>query len=100
MQLRFFTFWQSHSQLLDVIRDNDLRNLLLERTNAMIDRMKVNSEPVEFAQDQVEYFIAQGLMTTVLRWHHYGFRSTPEQMADVFGNLLEATGASVSRLLL
>ena len=100
VQLRFFTFWQFHSRLLDVIRDNDLRNLLLERTNAMVDRMKENSEPLEFAQDQVEYFIAQGLMTTVLRWHHYGFRSTPEQMAAVFGNLLEATGASVSRLLL
>jgi AcrR family transcriptional regulator len=50
--------------------------------------------------EQVEYFVAHGLMTTVLRWHRFGFQSTPEEMAKVFGRLLASTDASMARLLL
>ena len=100
IQLRFFRFWKGHSLFLDAIRDNGLENLLLERTTAIVDRMKENTVPGSFAQDQVEYFVAHGLMTTVLRWHHYGFRSSPEEMAAVFGRLLGKTELPVDRLLL
>lgn len=100
VQLRFFTFWKEHKNLLDVIRDNDLQYLLLDRTSAMVDRMKENTEAVSFARDQVEYFIAHGLMTTVLRWHDHDFKSNPEEMAEVFGSLLGSAGVSLSRLLL
>lgn len=100
VQLRFFSFWKEHSVLLDVIRDNGLRYLLLDRTTVIVDRMKENSEPESFARDQVEYFIAYGLMTTVLRWHHYGLHSSPEEMAEVFGKLLDHSDVSINRLLL
>lgn len=100
VQLRFFRFWMEHSALLDAIRDNGLRYLLLDRTTVIVDRMKENTESGSFARDQAEYFIAYGLMTTVLRWHHYGFRSSPEEMAEVFGQLLEGADISISRLLL
>ena len=100
VQLRFFTFWKEHASLLDVIRDNSLRYLLLDRTTAMIDRMKGNTDSRGFAREQVEYFIANGLMTTVLRWHQFGFPESPEEMAEVFGNLLESADVSIDRLLL
>ena len=100
VQLRFFAFWQERKDLLDVIRDNGLRHLLLERTTVMIDRMKEKAQSQDFARDQVEYFVAHGLMTTVLRWHHFGFPGSPEKMAAVFGNLLESADVSVDRLLL
>ena len=100
VQLRFFCFWKENAALLDVIRDNGLRYLLLDRTTVMIDRMKENTDSLGFAQDQVEYFIAHGLMSTVLRWHQFGFRSSPEEMAEVFEGLLGAARVSLSRLLL
>ena len=100
VQLRFFMFWKEHRSFLDAIHDNGLRYLLLDRTGIMIDRMKENAEPMGFARDQVEYFIAYGLMTTVLRWHQFGFQSTPEEMAKVFGNLLGSADVSIDRLLL
>lgn len=100
VQLRFFTFWKNRRILLDVIRDNHLRDLLLERTTVMIDRMKENGQSRGFARDQVEYFIAHGLMATVLRWHEYGFQSSPEEMAEVFGSLLGSADISIDRLLL
>jgi len=100
VQLRFFQFWKERQQFLDAVQDNGLQCLLLDRTTAIIDRMKENTEPESFARDQVEYFIAHGLMTTVLRWHHFGFQSSPEQMAEVFGLLLQNSNIPVSRLLL
>lgn len=99
-QLRFFSYWMGQRPFLDAIRDNNLRYLLLDRTTAIVDRMKEAHACDSFAQDQVEYFIAHGLMTTVLRWHHYGFKSTPEEMAEVFGQLLSSSQLSITRLLL
>ena len=85
---------------LDAIRDNGLQPLLLERTTVIVDRMKENSREGSFAREQVEYFVAHGLMSTVLRWHHSGFQSSPEEMAEVFGSLLGKTELPVERLLL
>lgn len=99
-QLRFFQYWMDHRVLLDVLRSNGMQGLLLERTTVIVDRMKENAPPVSFALDQVEYFIAHGLMTTVLRWHQFGFQSTPEEMGKVFEGLLSAARISLSRLLL
>ena len=100
VQLRFFRFWKEHSAFLDAVRDNDFRYLLLERTTVIVDCIKENAETESFAREQLEYFVAYGLMTAVLRWHHYGFRSSPEEMAAVFGRFLEKTEMPVDRLLL
>ena len=100
VQLRFFRYWKEHRVFLDAIRDNGLQSLLLDRTTVIVDRMKERSSFGHFARDQVEYFIAQGLMTTVLRWHHFGFQSSPEEMAAVFGHLLHSSDVSITRLLL
>ena len=100
VQLRFFRYWEEQRGFLDGISENGLQHLLLDRTTVIVDRMKEHRNPDSFAREQVEYFVAHGLMTTVLRWHHFGFQSTPEEMAKVFGRLLASTDTSVARLLL
>jgi len=100
VQLQFFRYWLEHRRFLDAIRDNGLEQLLLSRTTVIVDRMKESSSFHRFARDQVEYFIAHGLMTTVLRWHHFGFPESPEEMAAVFGRLLMSSDISITRLLL
>jgi len=100
VQLRFFRYWLDHREFLDVIRDNELQYLLLSRTTVIVDRMKDNSSFGSFSRDQVEYFIAHGLITTVLRWHHFDFPTTPEEIAAVFGSLLGSADISITRLLL
>ena len=99
-QLRFFRYWLDREAFLDAVRDNGLQYLLLERTTVIVDRMKESGSFGNFARDQVEYFIAHGLMTAVLRWHRFGFRSSPEEMAAVFGRLLASSDISITRLLL
>lgn len=100
---RFFGYWRREEAFLDAVRDNDLRLLLLDRTTKIVDTMKRNSTEEtspDFAVEQVEYFIAHGLMSTVLRWHHYGFPCAPEEMAGVFTELLSSANISISRLFL
>lgn len=98
--LRFFSYWRNQKTFLDAVRDNGFRYLLLDRTTVIVDNMKGNALPADFAQDQVEYFIAHGLMASVLRWHHFGFQSAPEEMARVFAEILRSPEVSITRLML
>lgn len=97
---RFFFYWRQQEAFLDAMRNNGLRCLLLDRTTVIVDTMKENDPPADFARDQVEYFIAHGLMASVLRWHHYGFQSSPEEMAATFSQLLHSPDVSIARLIL
>ena len=97
---RFFTYWHQQKPFLDALRDNDLRYLLLDRTSAIVDTMKDPDRGVSFAQDQVAYFIAHGLMSSVLRWHHHGFPCTPTEMAHAFASLLCHPEVDITRLIL
>lgn len=97
---RFFSYWREQEAFLDAVRDNGFRYLLLDRTTVIVDTMKENRPNAPFARDQVEYFIAHGLMATALRWHHFGFQSTPEEMALTFSQLLHSPDVSITRLML
>jgi len=98
--LRFFQNWMEHTSFLDAIAKNGFGCLLLDRTTTIVDRMKETRNSCSFAKDQIEYFVAHGLMTTVLRWHQAGFPSSPEEMAEVFEKLLLSPDVSITRLLL
>lgn len=96
----FFAYWMERGAFLDAMRDHNLRYLLLDRTTVIVDKMEKSQDRESFARDQVEYFIAHGLMATVLRWHAHGFPSGPEEMADVFSRLLSSPDIAITRLLL
>lgn len=97
--LCFFRYWMQQYEFLDAVRDNDLCYLLLDRTTVIVDRMKEKESEDSFAMDQVAYFIAHGLMSTVIRWHHHGFPCPPEEMAEIFAHSLRNAGFSVTRLM-
>ena len=97
---RFFSYWRQQKSFLDAVRDNGFGYLLMDRTTVIVDAMKENDPPDAFARDQVEYFIAHGLMATVLRWHHFGYQSTPEEMAHTFAQVLHSPDISITRLML
>lgn len=99
-QLRFFTYWKEQQDFLNAIAENGFSFLLLDRTTAIVDKMKENTPAESFARDQVEYFVAHGMMATVLRWHHFGFQSSPEEMAAVFEQFLHSTEITLDLLLL
>lgn len=100
VQLSFFRYWKNRKPFLDAVKENDLQHLLLDRTTLIVDRMKENRKSDSFAREQIEYFVAHGLISTVLRWHHFGFQSSPEEMAEVFSGLLGSPDVSITRLML
>lgn len=95
----FFSYWIAQKAFLDAVRDNGLREKLLDRTTVIVDKMKESTPKERFARDQVEYFIAHGLMATVLRWHQFGFQSTPKEMSEVFFQVLHSSDIAITRLL-
>ncbi len=100
---RFFIFWQGQKGFLQAMVKQNFWPLVLERTTIIVDTMKQTStEPRDsgFARDQVEYFIAHGLMATVLRWHHQGYPGAPEELGEVFAGVLCSSEISISRLFL
>ena len=98
--VEFFDYWLRQKCFLDAIQTNRLRYLLLDRTTVIVDKMAKPTVPEGFARDQVAYFIAHGLMTTVLRWHHHSFPCPPEEMAEAFSHILCSPDISITRLLL
>lgn len=95
----FFSYWQENRAFLDRIQENDLCPLLLARTEHIVDNMP-KAVSCTFAQDQVSYFIAHGLMTAVLRWHRWGFPGSPRELADAFSPILCTGDIPITRLLL
>ncbi len=100
---RFFTYWREQEAFLDAFHRNGFWPLLLERTTCIVELMKeTGTAPKEegFARNQVDHFVSQGLMATVLRWHYLGFPQSPEILAEEFAPILCSPELSISRLFL
>jgi len=93
MALRFFLYWRSQKDLLDVLRQNNLWSVLLERMIGSIlledyDVLRwLQAEELENRQD-ILVFNLSGCMGLVFSWHASGFRKTPEQMVSLISDLM------------
>jgi len=91
--LRFFLFWKEHRQLLDILQDNGLTGILLERMIACVlnedydIRYWLKTKGWEQEKDVIIYHIT-GIMGLVYRWYYSGFRETPEEMAAVLKRIV------------
>ena len=99
----FFTYWMEQKPFLDAITANKLWPLLIDRTNAFVNRQKSGedrSAAVEyFDKDLPDYFVSCGLMITVLRWHAHGYPCNARKMAQSVTKLLTKPDISLSMLL-
>lgn len=103
-QERFFFYWRSQEPFLRALERNGFLPLLLDRSEAIVDRMKASQkrpgEQMDFARDQIDYAIASGLMTMVLRWHRFGYPCSAQEMARASADLLSSPKISISKLFL
>lgn len=101
---RFFSYWQTQKSFLQALTANNLWPLLIERTTVFVNRQKTGSEDPavseDYEKDLPEYFVASGLMFTILRWYSDGFPSSPRKMAQATADLLSSPTISLSKLLL
>lgn len=92
--LRFFCYWQEQQQFLDVLWENGMSGLLLER---MIDRVLEEDFDVRYwlrsngwpdNDKEAIIFGFTGLMGLVYSWYYTGYRQTPEEMTAVVKQML------------
>ena len=92
--LRFFLYWQAQKKFLDVLAENGMSGLLLER---MI--TSVLTEDRELAywlrrngwqdyQQEIIIYSLSGLMGLVYSWYYSGFRKQPEEMAALLEQMM------------
>lgn len=92
--VRFFRYWQQHKVLLDVLHENGMSGMLLER---MIHRVATEDYDLHYwlrvngwsdNRQEVIIFGLSGLMGLVYSWHYSGYRQTPEELAAVVEKVL------------
>lgn len=88
----FFTFWLSQKDLLDALERSGLSGILVQRAIHNSQRAEIfDFAPASFSKTDVEMttaFIVCGLMSTVLQWHHDGYRKHPREMAETAYRML------------
>lgn len=89
----FFEFWLENRVLLDVLYDNGLSTVLLERSIWYV----TNEEPGilrHFGADSPEtrqemlVFYVTGIMSLIISWHQTDFRKTADEMAQIMRHLM------------
>ena len=92
----FFRFWKNQKPLLDALEYSNINEILVKRMvlycTSDVGFMRrfltcTDSEEQEYA---ITYGIS-GIIAVILRWHHTGFRQSPEQMADMVLNLMASS---------
>lgn len=88
----FFEFWLRQKDLLDALERSGISGILVERAIQNSRRAEIfEFAPSDYSRAEMEMatdFIVCGIMTTVLQWHHDGYRQSPREMAETAYKML------------
>lgn len=90
---RFFAYWQTQSDLLDVLLKNRHIRLLNERFLTLVIQehweylLPIRGSDPDMRREQLVFFIS-GLLGCLLNWYYSGFDKTPAQMAVTLSQLV------------
>jgi len=92
--LRFFCYWKDNRHLLDVLQDNQMTSLLLNRMIGITmaedydTRRRMNTYDRELGQN-ILVFNFCGVMGITINWYLSGFQKSPEEMVDLLMLLMK-----------
>lgn len=91
--VRFFRYWKDQQPLLDVLAENQMTGLLLERMIGIIldEDYDVRNWLRPYgpeAEREVLSFALCGIMGMTYNWYYSGFRKSPEEMAALLEQLM------------
>lgn len=92
--VRFFRYWKEQKALLDVLSENGMSGLLLERMIALV--LEEDYDVLYWLErngwhgssSEVVVFGLSGLIGLIYSWYHTGYRRTPEEMAALAEQLM------------
>ena len=78
---KYFSFWKENKKLLDLLKTNQLENMLIERGHAIVS----TSLPESMGEIVRLRVLAQisAVMTMVITWHNTGMKLSTEEMEEV-----------------
>lgn len=89
----FFAFWREQHTLLEVLKQNQMRMLLLER--CLHHALHVDSSPIDtFRVDSTEYcqemmmFYTSGILSLLFQWQDTGYARSVDQMCEMLRELM------------
>lgn len=90
----YFTYWQQSAALLGALCQNRLENVLFDRTmhciaNNDLDFIKHIHYTSENDLDTQVLFMVCGMVGLLLKWHEYGYTTSPREMAATVVRMLE-----------
>ena len=90
---RLFAYWKHQKPLLDALAGSGLSGILIQRAidHTILENvrgMRFFSLDEPHAQEYAAMFIASGLMSMVVQWHHDGYTQSIQSMANTTMRLL------------
>lgn len=92
----FFRFWKNQKPLLDALDYSNLNGILVKRmvqhcaSDISFMRNFLTCSDREEQEYAITYSIS-GIISVILRWHHNGYRQSPEQMVGMVLNLMASS---------
>lgn len=91
---RFLAFWKSRSAMLDVLIQNHMSSLLIERcvhhvlheSHDMLDIFGVRQP--EYAREMMMFYL-NGIFSLVIDWHCTGYTRSIDEMCDLLAILMQ-----------
>lgn len=92
--LRFFRYWKEQKALLDVLQENGMSGLLLER---MVNSVLTEDRDIQYwlqrngwpdNSQELIIFGLTGLMGLVYSWYYTGYRREPEELAALVDQII------------
>lgn len=89
----FFKYWKAMKPLLDALFQNDMANILFERSMICVTQEELdfrnhfNTDLYDDSYEQV-LFIVSGITGLILNWHLSGYKKTATQLSATVDRLL------------
>jgi AcrR family transcriptional regulator len=84
---RFFSYWKSMHPLLKVLAENDLITPLAHRMSFYLEREEWGLKHTRRSRERI-IFLAGGIMSLVMHWHHTGYEKSTQEMASILESIL------------
>ena len=90
----FFQFWKEKKWLLDILQDNTLSQVLVDR--AYFNSNMIEEERYTISNMKNAGWIA-AIITVLVLWHQGGMQQTPEEMSELILSMFYLNGHNIQK---
>ena len=93
----FFEFWRRKKVLLDILEQNEMSQILVDRAYTI---SAIDTQNEMFGIQHMKYAgWISGIMTVLILWHHGGMKQTSNQMQELMWEMYHLDEKTIQSLL-